>query len=675
MLSPGVEIIEKDVSLRIPSVTSSVGGIVVAAEKGPLNQLTLVTNEADYIDIFGRPDDVNYPHWFTATEFLQESNQLYVVRTEDSDTLVAGVTVGISASDTTDEEIPLAWPTPKEAQYFPMSYDFIGVGGSTPDDPAMNPDRKEAWDGLIPVFGTDGEEVYHVYGIGAGTIYNSVSFVAINALDYQQLLNMREELSQATTRDEIEDIAEKYYNGTPATTGTSGTSGNPYLSNSLVKFDVINVDAGGNFSVDNVTLTQYTSVEFGPEVAVEDDPESPNFGQPLNEFQQDEFIVYVYDELGNPTESYVVSKLLDKRNSQGNRMFAPDVINGNSSSIFFFIDGTETGAGGSRIISSGRVFLQGADQLTGFNGQPITALDGEIQTQWIDKFTNKEILEVDILLDPDYSTVNKQLLDDICQNIRKDCFAILNVPVEFMINTSTGRPHKNYITQMKDYVNQDLNINSSYSAIYGQYFDVFDRFAEKQRWVPATGWVGAIYARVDFTNAQWWAPAGLNRAIISGVQNVAVNPNQGQRDVLYGQARINPIVDFIGDGIVIWGQKTMLTRPSAFDRINVRRLFLHMERSIEKMARFLLFEFNDDFTRARFRGQVNPFLTDIQTRRGITDYQVVCDETNNTPEVIDNNEFRADILVKPNRVAEFITLTFVAVATGVEFSEVTASAV
>ena len=674
MLSPGVEIVEKDVSLRIPSVTSSVGGIVVAAEKGPLNQLTLITNEADYIDIFGRPDDVNYRHWFTATRFLQESNQLYVVRTEDEDTFVAGVTVGISGSDLTDDEIPLAWPTPKEAKYFPMSYDNIGVGGSTPEDISQNPDKLEAWDGAIPVFG-DGEEVYHVYGIGAGTIYNNVSFVSINAKDFRELQNMNEELAQATTREEVAQIAEKYYNGTPATTGSSGMPAEDYLSNSLVKYDVIRVDAGGNYSVSSTTLTQYTSVEFGPEVQTDTDEESPTFGEELPDYLQDEFVVYVYDENGNPVESYVVSKYTDKRNSLGSRMFAPDVINGNSAYIFFFIDGTEQGAEGSRIISSGRVFLQGADQLTGFNGQPLTAIDGEIQEQWLDKFTNKEILEVDILLDPDYSTVNKQLLDDICQNVRKDCFAILNMPIDKMINTSTGRPHKNYVTQMKDYVNQDLNINSSYSGIYGQYMNVYDRFAEKQRWVPATGYVGSIYARVDFTNAQWWAPAGLNRAIISGVQGVAVNPNQAQRDVLYGQARINPIVDFIGDGIVIWGQKTLLTRPSAFDRINVRRLFLHMERSIEKMARYLLFEFNDDFTRSRFRNQVNPFLQDLQTRRGITDYQVVCDDTNNTPQVIDANEFVADILIKPNRVAEFIRLTFVAVATDVDFSEITGSAV
>lgn len=675
MLSPGVEIIEKSVNLRIPSVTSSVGGIVVAAEKGPLNELIIVTNESEYIDIFGRPDDINYRHWFTATRFLQESNQLYVVRTEDSATLVAGVTVGISGSSTTDDEVPLVWPTPKEAEYFPMSYDSIGIGGSTPSDISLNPDKSEAWDGLIPVFGTDGEEIYHVFAVGAGPVYNNVSFVTINAIDYQLLLNLNEEVSQAATRDELSEIAEKYYVGVVATTGTSGTPAEPFLSNSLIKYDVIDVDAGGNYSVNSVTLSQYTSLEFGPEIATDDDPASSTFGEALSDISQDEFAVFVYDELGNAQESYIVSKIRDKRNSQGNRMFAPDVINGNSSYITFFIDGSETGAEGSRIISSGRVFLQGADQLTGFNGNPLSALDGEIQTQWLEHFTNKERLEVDLLLDPDYSTVNKQLLDDIAKNIRKDCFAILNIPVTTMINLSTGRAHKNFVTQMKNYVNQDLNINSSYSGIYGQYFKVFDRFSEKQRWVPATGYVGSIYARVDFTNAQWWAPAGLNRAIVSGVQQVAVNPNQAQRDVLYGQARINPIVDFIGDGIVIWGQKTLLTKPSAFDRINVRRLFLHMERSIEKMARFLLFEFNDDFTRARFRGQVNPFLQDILTRRGITDYQVVCDSTNNTDLVIENNQFVGDILVKPNRVAEFMRLTFVSVDNSVDFSEVTASAI
>jgi phage tail sheath protein FI len=176
-------------------------------------------------------------------------------------------------------------------------------------------------------------------------------------------------------------------------------------------------------------------------------------------------------------------------------------------------------------------------------------------------------------------------------------------------------------------------------------------------------------AFTDFNDAPWFAPAGLNRGIISNVVDIAVNPNKGQRDVLYYN-RINPIVKFQGEGIVIWGQKTLQSKASAFDRINVRRLFLHLEKSVVKMARNFLFEFNDDFTRSRFRGIVSPFLADVKARRGVYDYLVVCDETNNTPTVIDANEFRAEILCKPTRVAEFIKLTFTAVGTGVDFNEV-----
>ncbi len=181
--------------------------------------------------------------------------------------------------------------------------------------------------------------------------------------------------------------------------------------------------------------------------------------------------------------------------------------------------------------------------------------------------------------------------------------------------------------------------------------------------------IGATIARVDFNQAQWWAPAGLNRGVLENIIEIAINPTKAQRDVMYYN-RINPIVNFFGQGITIWGQKTMQAKPSAFDRINVRRLFLYMERSIEKLSRYFLFELNDDITRARFRGLVNNFLSEIQARRGVQDFLVVADETNNTPDVIDRNEFVAEILVKPTRVIEFIKLTFTAVATGVDFSEV-----
>jgi phage tail sheath protein FI len=171
------------------------------------------------------------------------------------------------------------------------------------------------------------------------------------------------------------------------------------------------------------------------------------------------------------------------------------------------------------------------------------------------------------------------------------------------------------------------------------------------------------------TYAQWWAPAGLTRGVISNVIAVAVNPSQAQRDILYVNL-INPVVNFLGQGIVIWGQKTLQAKPSAFDRVNVRRLFLYLERSIERIARYYVFELNDDVTRLRFSNQVNNFLSGIRTQRGVYDYLVVADSSNNTADVIDRNEFVAEILVKPTKVIEFIKLIYTAVATGVSFQEI-----
>ena len=181
--------------------------------------------------------------------------------------------------------------------------------------------------------------------------------------------------------------------------------------------------------------------------------------------------------------------------------------------------------------------------------------------------------------------------------------------------------------------------------------------------------MAGLCARTDLTNDPWFSPAGLNRGIIRGAVKLAYSPNKTQRDELY-RARINPVVSFPGQGIILFGDKTGLTTPSAFDRINVRRLFITLEKAISTAAKFQLFEFNDEFTRAQFRNLVEPFLRDVQGRRGITDFTVVCDDSNNTADVIDRNEFRADIFVKPARSINFIQLNFIATRTGVAFSEV-----
>ena len=197
----------------------------------------------------------------------------------------------------------------------------------------------------------------------------------------------------------------------------------------------------------------------------------------------------------------------------------------------------------------------------------------------------------------------------------------------------------------------------------------YDKYNDLYRWIPLNGDTAGLCVRTDSVRDAWWSPAGFNRGQIKNIVKLAFNPRQADRDVLY-KAGVNPVVTFPGQGTILYGDKTLLAKPSAFDRINVRRLFIVLEKAIATATKFTLFEFNDDFTRAQFRNLVEPFLRDVQGRRGIYDFRVVCDETNNTGEVIDRNEFVGDIYIKPAKSINFIQLNFVAVRTGVEFSEV-----
>jgi phage tail sheath protein FI len=205
-------------------------------------------------------------------------------------------------------------------------------------------------------------------------------------------------------------------------------------------------------------------------------------------------------------------------------------------------------------------------------------------------------------------------------------------------------------------------MDSGYKYMYDRYNDIY-------RWVPLNGDIAGLCVRTDNTNDAWWSPAGFNRGNIKNVVKLAWNPRKAERDVLY-PAGVNPVVTFPGQGTVLFGDKTLQAKPSAFDRINVRRLFIVLEKAISTASKYSLFEFNDAFTRAQFKNLVTPYLRTIQGRRGITDFLVVCDETNNTPAIIDSNQFVGDIYIKPARSINFIQLNFVAVGTGVQFSEV-----
>jgi phage tail sheath protein FI len=197
----------------------------------------------------------------------------------------------------------------------------------------------------------------------------------------------------------------------------------------------------------------------------------------------------------------------------------------------------------------------------------------------------------------------------------------------------------------------------------------YDKYADQYRWIPLNADMAGLAVNTDELRDAWFSPAGYNRGQVKNLVKLAYNPKKGERDQLY-QADINPVVTFPGQGTILFGDKTLLGKPSAFDRINVRRLFIVLEKAISTASKFTLFEFNDPFTRSQFRNLVEPFLRDVQGRRGITDFKVVCDETNNTGEVIDRNEFVGDIYIKPSRSINFIQLNFVAVRSGVEFSEI-----
>jgi len=281
-------------------------------------------------------------------------------------------------------------------------------------------------------------------------------------------------------------------------------------------------------------------------------------------------------------------------------------------------------------------------------------------------YEDPEDIDVNIFIDSDKSVTVKQRLVEISE-ARMDAIAVLDCLYVNVVNNKG-----NETTDLRDFRNLTLNENTSYASLYGNWLNVYDKWGAKYRWIPVSGHVAGIFANTDDVSDPWFAPAGLNRALLTSVRKLAWNPSQGQRDILYKNG-INPIVSFAGQGKTIWGQKTLLDKPSAFNRINVRRLFMVLEKAIATAAKYFLFEPNDGFTRLQLVDMIDPFLRDVEARRGIYDYLIVCDGRNNTPERIDRNELWCDIYIKPVRAAEFIVLQFIASKTGASFTELVAA--
>ena len=292
----------------------------------------------------------------------------------------------------------------------------------------------------------------------------------------------------------------------------------------------------------------------------------------------------------------------------------------------------------------------------GVSGDVVT--DGNLISAF-SLFSNSETYDVSLIATGAVSTTVLNNVITIAEN-RKDCVVFGSPLITDVVNATN---------QATKVISTRSNLtSSSYAVMDSGWKYQYDRYNDVYRWVPLNGDVAGLAARTDFVADPWFSPAGFSRGQIRNVVKLAYSPDKTDRDNLY-KSGINPVVSFPGQGTVLFGDKTLLSKPSAFDRINVRRLFIILEKSIASAARFQLFEFNDDFTRAQFVNLVEPFLRDVKGRRGVTDFKVVCDETNNTGEVIDRNEFVADIFVKPARSINFIQLNFVATRTGISFEE------
>lgn len=391
----------------------------------------------------------------------------------------------------------------------------------------------------------------------------------------------------------------------------------------------------------------------------------------------DELHIIVIDQLGlitgvkgNILEKFAyVSKASDAKKSDGTNNYYKDVLN-DTSRFIYWMDHPDIVSINWGTTAAGKTFT---DMTAAISATLTGGVDdfapsaGNVQDAF-KIFDNSEVYDISLVITGAVTPVVAKYVVDNVTSVRKDCVAFLS-PSTDAGGVITGTSAAAILADTLEYRTTDLNVDSSYAVLDSGWKYQYDRYNDKYRWVPLNGDIAGLCARTDYTNDSWWSPGGFNRGQIKNVVKLSFNPNQAQRDQLY-KIGVNPVVSFPGTGTVLYGDKTLLSKPSAFDRINVRRLFITLEKAIATAAKYTLFEFNDSFTRAQFKSMVEPFLRDVQGRRGIIEFRVVCDDTNNTGEVIDRNEFVGDIYIKPTRSINFITLNFIAARTSVSFDEI-----
>ena len=628
-VSPGVLVQEKDLTNVIPAVATSIGAIAGDFTKGPVDEIVSIASEKDLVETFGKPTATNFEHFFSASSFLQYGNSLRVVRTSGSGLLNATESgSGLLINNTTHYQDNYADGSASNGLWGARTAGSWGNNlkiSSCPSATVYEETAKTAINQADCAVGDTTVTIDSASGLSVGDIVNFAESggyeYRITAINSLVLTIVRHPSGVGGLHTAVADNAAvrrrwQYYDLVSAAPGTS-----PYTT-----------DRGGS---------------------------------------NDEIHVVVLDETGDITgkagdvlEVYdSVSKASDGKTPQGDDNYYPNVIF-NRSKYVYWLDhnsgGTNWGVGGTGTTFTAVTAVSNVSLASGNNGTAGTT--AQLKTAY-EKYTDAETVDVNLIIAGKGDATHIDNLVTIAES-RKDCVVFASPERSDVVNVSNSETQTNNVKGFFDAITSSsyLVFDSGYKYTYDKYNDVF-------RFVPLNGDIAGLAARTDLIADSWFSPAGFSRGVIRGAVKLAYNPTKTQRDTLY-RARVNPVTTFPGQGTVLFGDKTALSAPSAFDRINVRRLFITLEKAISTASKFQLFEFNDEFTRAQFRNLVEPFLRDVQGRRGITDFLVVCDETNNTGDVIDRNEFRADIFVKPTRSINFITLQFIATRTGVAFEEV-----
>jgi len=592
-----------------------------------LTTIVTVSDEVRLASTFGKPDNTNYEYWFSAANFLAYSNNLKVVRAANTTSTLNATANGSGVLIKNSDDYLANRSDAVNTAYGPFGARYAGALGNSlrisicPSSQAfssnltvtdsLKANAVTAGDTVINVNGTANAAANVVAGdlisVDGGTTYIRVASVNATAIITATALST---VTVGTAVLRKWQYADSFGVAPGTSTYTSGLGG------SGDEMHVIVVDEDGQFSsgAANTVLERYS----------------------------------------------FVSKASDALNNDGSSNFYKTIINEQSRNVWWLTH--QPGASNWGTTAVAKTFT---NINTPFSASMTAGADGTIGNSEIitayNLFANADVVDVSLIISgPGNSTIATSLIS--LAESRKDAVVFLS-PTRASVVNNAGAEATSILSFRAGLT------SSSYAFMDSGYKYQYDRYNDLYRFVPLNGDIAGICARTDQERDPWFSPGGLNRGIVKNSIKLAFNPTKAERDNLYVQG-VNPVVTFAGEGTILFGDKTLLSKPSVFDRVNVRRLFIVLEKTIARAARSSLFEFNDQFTRAQFVNLVEPFLRDVQGRRGLTDYRVVCDDSNNTANVIDANQFVGDIYIKPARSVNFIQLNFVAVRTGVTFEEI-----